>query len=129
MGRRTPDGEGAIAASAVRRSLGFFLWKTTRFGLLRPKSGRVSFLSSETAHCLSELRHTSKESNAVTHEQSELASVAQSLVQSRVSADAPRAMLIRTIIRACDDARALLRSRRTDALVAELELLRRYSAS
>ncbi len=62
----------------------------------------------------------------MTHEQLELTTVAQSLVQSRISADAPRAMLIRTIIRACDDARSLLRSRRTDALVAELELLRRY---
>jgi hypothetical protein len=37
--------------------------------------------------------------------------------------------LIRAIVRACDDARTLLRSRRTDALVAELELLRRYSIS
>jgi hypothetical protein len=42
--------------------------------------------------------------------------------ENHVSADAPRAMLIRAIVRACDDARALLRSRRTDALVAELEL-------
>ncbi len=65
----------------------------------------------------------------MTQQQLDLTSVAQSLVQSRVSADAPRAMLIRTIVRACDDARALLRGRRTDALVAELELLRRYSTS
>ena len=65
----------------------------------------------------------------MTQQQLDLTSVAQSLVQSRISADAPRAMLIRTIVRACDDARGLLRSRRTDALVAELELLRRYSIS
>jgi hypothetical protein len=65
----------------------------------------------------------------VTQQQLDLTSVAQSLVHSRVSADAPRAMLIRAIVRACDDARTLLRSRRTDALVAELELLRRYSVS
>ena len=68
-------------------------------------------------------------SKQVTQQQLDLTSVAQSLVQSRVSADAPRAMLIRAIVRACDDARTLLRSRRTDALVAELELLRRYSIS
>jgi hypothetical protein len=68
-------------------------------------------------------------SKHVTQQQLELTSVAQSLVQSRVSADAPRAMLIRAIVRACDDARALLRSRRTDALVVELELLRRYSTA
>ena len=65
----------------------------------------------------------------MTEEQLELASVAQSLVQSRISADAPRPMVVRMIVRACDDARCLLRGRRTDALVAELELLRRYSAS
>jgi hypothetical protein len=63
----------------------------------------------------------------VTKEQLELISVAQSLVQSRISADASRPMLVRMIGRACDDARCLLGSRRTDALVAELELLRRYS--
>jgi hypothetical protein len=63
----------------------------------------------------------------VTKEQSELISVAQSLVQSRISGDASRPMLVRMIGRACDDARCLLGSRRTDALVAELELLRRYS--
>jgi hypothetical protein len=63
----------------------------------------------------------------VTKEQLELISVAQSLVQSRISADASRPMLVRMIVRACDDARCLLRSRRTDALVAELELFRRYS--
>ena len=63
----------------------------------------------------------------VTKEQLELISVAQSLVQSRISADESRPMLVRMIVRACDDARCLLRSRRTDALVAELELLRRYS--
>jgi hypothetical protein len=65
----------------------------------------------------------------VTPEQLELTGMAQSLVQSRISDAASRATLIRTIVRACDDARVLLRSRRTDALVAELELLRRYSAS
>jgi hypothetical protein len=65
----------------------------------------------------------------VTEEQLELTSVAHSLVQSRISADAPRPMLIRMIAQACDDARGLLRSRRTDALVAELELVRRYSFS
>jgi hypothetical protein len=63
----------------------------------------------------------------VTKEQLELISVAQSLVQSRISADASRPMLVRMIGGACDDARCLLGSRRTDALVAELELLRRYS--
>jgi hypothetical protein len=65
----------------------------------------------------------------VTQVQTELTSLAQSLVQSRISADAPRQTLIRTIVRACDDARGLMRSRRSDALVAELELLRRYSVS
>lgn len=65
----------------------------------------------------------------MTQAQLDLTSVAQSLVQSRISAAAPRATLIRTIVMACDDARVLLRSRRTDALVAELELLRRYSNS
>ena len=63
----------------------------------------------------------------VTKEQLELTSVAQSLVRFRISADASRPMLVRMIVRACDDARCLLGSRRTDALVAELELLRRYS--
>jgi hypothetical protein len=62
-------------------------------------------------------------SKNVTQEQTELTSLAQSLVQSRISADAPQQILIRTIVGACDDARGLLRSRRTDALVAELELL------
>ncbi len=65
----------------------------------------------------------------MTQQQLDLTSLAQSLLQSRISIDAPRAMLVRAIVRACDDARAHLRSRRTDALVAELELLRRYSVS
>ena len=63
----------------------------------------------------------------MTKEQLKLISVAQSLVQSRISGDTSRPMLIRMIGRACDDARCLLGNRRTDALVAELELLRRYS--
>jgi hypothetical protein len=90
----------------------------------------VSFLHYATPACgLDLLCHASSGSKDVTQAQTELTSLAQSLVQSRISADAPRQTLIRTIVRACDDARGLMRSRRGDALVAELELLRRYSVS
>ena len=90
----------------------------------------VSFLHYATPVCgLDLLCHASSGSKDVTQEQTDLASLAQSLVKSRISADAPRQTLIRTIVRACDDARGLMRTRRSDALVAELELLRRYSVS
>ena len=105
-----------------------FLWKTKPF-TLRAKlwPGLLSLLNMADFGLRRSL--LAVRSKYVTQQQLELTSVAQSLVQSRVSADSPRAMLIRAIVRACDDARALLRSRRTDALVAELELLRRYSTA
>jgi hypothetical protein len=108
QGRAFSCGKRSLLPGQSQSLAGFsFLLETAHFGL------RQSLVAVGSKH--------------VTQQQLDLTSVAQSLVQSRVSADAPRAMLIRAIVRACDDARALLRSRRTDALVAELELLRRYS--
>ena len=109
----------------VRAGRRAFLWKTK----LRPKSGRARLLNWKMARRASSAPPHRYRSKDVTQEQTELTSLAQSLVQSRISTDAPQQTLIRTIVRACDDARGLLRSRRTDALVAELELLRRYSVS
>jgi hypothetical protein len=108
---------------------GLFLVENEAFYPFRAKVWPDFHFLLERAHFGLSRSLVAVRSKQVTQQQLDLTSVAQSLVQSRVSADAPRAMLIRAIVRACDDARTLLRSRRTDALVAELELLRRYSIS